>query len=313
MSNSVIIAYAGCTPAQVKKLKLCEDLLQTVCCKNKFIEWQGAQADLLIANFSDAYGKKVASVAQRKNIPLMLFIDPNQDTSAFKNASFIPNELPAAIMHKHIEREINKICTKPQAPTSDEEKNAFKHLDNLLSKLHAIKGLSSFGFGKHHVFFDSAKGVCFVINRSDLTVVLDAIRQKKEIWVKPHDPNAELSSKKMHLSIESFFFHALIKIPNHEFMKDKTVKLSSWPNINSSHYSGALAALCAQLIAKPIPTKALYESHPKNVVSSMLYATKASKLLSVNETNGTDMITTTLNNQTKKRGLIGALSKWLGA
>lgn len=314
MKKKYSISSAGCTEEQASKLALCQQLFDTFPAKIEFKQWKGIDADLVIVNGDDSYGQKIASTSIRHGIHTLILSKQQEPIAGLEQAKFILDKVPASFIHKEIASLLfqdQEQATDKQS-VIDEEKQT--PLQNLMDALSATKKTSCFGFGNHHIFFDPLKGVCHVASRADLTVVLDAIRQGKEIWTKDCITKTERDKEeKMHLSIESFFFYALVKIKGHKFFLDKEVKLLGWPNINSSSYSAELASICASLISRPTLSNSLYEENNSSIVSSMLYAAHMSGLLEAKERDATQTKPIPKQPEQQKRtGLVGALGQWLG-
>lgn len=324
--KDITIAYAGCDQAVLKKLQVSANLFAGEGYSLCFKQWEGVNADILVANPEDAFGYKSADVAHRHGVPTMLITTKKDQYRELLGDSSIvvDGDQPAGLFFRLVEKLLTKGKSAAQAVVDSSQQGAVLSNDGLLPELSELFNAETpvrFGTLDNFVYLIPKKGVCAASSKADFVAVRDAIRSHTPLEFSPVESSQSLAELTHYVSSEGFFFHSLVGMQDLKNFPQHKVSLSSWPNIKSKKFAAELASLSASLVVSSCNASALITGcGSPRVANAMLYAAHISGLLEVSEVNESELSmpeapAALVSNQgaaKKSHGIVGALSKWLG-
>lgn len=306
------IVVAACDDETVKKLHVVADLFQARS-KNyalRFDPWDGTRADFVVANVDDAYGLKVARIADKRNMALVMLAKNADkvpdDLQHNIREGFISDNMPIATIFKQFSGYLEKLATHKTAA-----KNSTKNVSCVLCEqvLQATDVLF-LSTTEHTVCYHVGRGVCFAQSREALEAMQHSIRQQEVVRITQQKP--ENFSAGSSTSAENFFFHAFLNISQLPQLPSDAVMLKGWPNIHYRKNPVAITTL-SSLVMERVLSIEEFIAHDEDIAKAYLCAVAIAGLIDYPEpdqnSNGN-----TVKPSTKPENptIIKKLSRWLG-
>lgn len=297
------IAYAGCEAGMVRKLHLMADLLRGSGFTPSLKRWEGAGVDLVVACHQDGFGKRVADIAARRHIPLLIVGKPESPAPAGSRA--VARELPVVEYFRMAEE-----LLVSSAKGKSKRKNKAKQDSVTLEKLDLAKD-QYLTAGSALVFIDGESGSCRAKSHSDLASISHHLIHQRPVRVlsKPNRPTDDMLEVSM--SLENFVFNALISKDTVNWQNQHSVTLSGWPDINNNQHGSDIAKLSATLLGRNARPEDLCELASSQVVAAFLHACQVAGLLVSESTRGQDKHVESTHDHTGNTGVFAALRRWL--
>lgn len=303
------IVVAACDDETVKKLHVVADLFQARS-KNyalRFDPWDGTRADFVVANVDDAYGLKVARIADKRNMAVvMLAKNQNsipEDLQHNITDGFISDNMPIASIFKQFSGYLEKLAVQKEAVKST-NKNVSCVLFEQVVAATDVLFLSSM---QHSVCYHTGRGVCFAKSREALEAMQQSIRQHEAIRITQQRP--EGFSAGSSTSAENFFFHAFLNISQLPELKGKAVMLKGWPNIHYRKNPVAITTL-SSLVMERVLSVDEFIAQDDDIAKAYLCAVVIAGLVDYHDVEDLDAVEPSA--PTKKPTIIKKLSRWLG-
>lgn len=291
------IAYAGCGPDVMRKLNLMTDLLRGRGFIPSLKRWEGAGVDLVVACHQDGFGKRVADIATRRRIPLLIIGDPG--SSAPTGARTVSRELPT-IEYFRMAEELVGAKTKRKAM---QESVTLERLD--LAKDQCLTA------GNALVFIDGDSGSCRAASHSDLAAISHRLSSQRPVEVSPKSGKPIGDALEVSISLENFVFNGLISKDTVSWQGKDSVTLSGWPDINSKRYGSDIAQLSAALFGRSMLHEDLCTLADSQVVGAFLHACNVAGLLGYEGNEVQSERREEAPEHSKNTGVFAALRRWL--
>jgi len=297
------VAHAGCDEEVVKKLNIVANLFRG---RGKFMNiefWKGTGVDLVVANRQDAFGRRVADIARRRNLPVLWVCDDGDiDVDLALRESVIKSAKPAVEFFQQFER----LLSEKQGTSPDSKIGGIIH-DLAQEKERCYVYTTTNG-----AFMNKETGFFRAVSHRDLLSIAEALVLDKSIRItrksRTEEKLAEVST-----SIENLIFGGLVNSDFQQFNRSQSLSLSGWPDIKSKRYGSEIASMSAMLTNATLSIEQLENVAQPKVVNAFLFACHVAGLL--NETQE-DVTTTQIEqNPTKKPRpdkMLTILKSWLG-
>ncbi|TBW58465.1 hypothetical protein EZI54_03525 [Marinobacter halodurans] len=291
------IAHAGCDEGMVRKLNLVADLLRGKGFKPVLNRWEGTGVDLVIVDRQNGFGQRVAEIASRRSIPVVVVSDRE--------------DLPSTKLRG--ERSINR-----ERPIVD----YFRLVEELFGAKSGTTGITletldlargkRLAAGNVAIVVEADTGLCRAGAHRDLATIAYFLSHRRPVKVMAPPPASEARKLEVCISIESFVFNSLVARDRVIWPHPGTVTLTGWPDIHSKRYGSEVANLSAILKGSHMALDELGSVSSEAVVASFLHACRVAGLLEQNSSNVPSAFVQTKKSPRENTGVVGALRRWLG-
>lgn len=291
------IAYAGCEAGIVRKLNLMADLLRGRGFIPSLKRWEGAGVDLVVACHQDGFGKRVADIATRRRIPLLIVDAPA--SSIPSGSRSVSRNLPVVEYFRMAEQLLGSKAGSEAGQDSVTLKQLDKAKDQCLSVGNAL------------VFVDGESGSCRAASHSDLATITHHLIHQRPVRVLPKSSRPAADTLEVSVSLENFIFNALISKESVIWQDNHSVTLSEWPDINNNRYGSDIARLSATLLGRAALPEDLSGLASDQVVAAFLHACHVAGMLTSDSTREPDNPVEEAQDHSKNTGVFAALRRWL--
>ncbi|TBW55427.1 hypothetical protein EZI54_11400 [Marinobacter halodurans] len=291
------IAHAGCDEGMVRKLNLVANLLRGRGFKPVLSRWEGAGVDLAIIDCQDGFGRRVAEVARRRKIPLLVVGDREDLPSTPLNGE----------RSIHRERPVIEYFRLVEALSGAEPGTTGITPETL--DLARGKRLVA---GSADVMFEADTGLCRAGSHRELATVAHHLSHCRPVEVLAPPPGFNARKLEVCTSIENLVFNSLVARNRVVWPHADAVNLTGWPDIHNKRHGSDVASLSAILLGKPVGLESLGAVSSEVVVASFLHACRVAGLLVQNSGKAPPAPLQMEYGPQEKNGVVGALRRWLG-